>query len=39
MGSMPVQVNKISMRKYGVWYSQLTPEQRDEVISIYYDYY
>lgn len=39
MGSMPIQVNKISMRKYGVWFSQLTQEQKDEVISIYYDYY
>lgn len=39
MGSMPVQVNKISMRKYGVWFSQLTQEQKDIVIEIYYDYY
>lgn len=39
MGSMPIQVNKISMKKYGVWFYKLTQEQKDDVISIYYDYY
>ena len=39
MASMDIQVNKISMRKYGVWYYQLDEEQRSEVMSIYYDFY
>lgn len=39
MGSIDLQVNKISMRKYGVWYYQLTSEQKSEVMNIYYDFY
>ena len=39
MASMDIQVNKISMRKYGVWYYQLTSEQKSEVMDIYYDFY
>ena len=36
---MDLTVNKISMRKFGVWYYQLNEKQRSEVMDIYYDFY
>ena len=39
MSHMNTTLLKISYRKYGKSWNQLTPEQRSVVLDIYYDFY
>ena len=38
MSNMSSDIQKISMRKYGKFYHELSKEERDIVFNYYYDY-
>ena len=39
MSSMSTTLLRISLRKYNKYYNELTPEEKEIVMDIYYDFY